>query len=277
MNKNYTNPNTLFYRYAILIAFFLLNFFTANCQQRLKDSLASLIKNTPENKEKIEIYLDYGKSLAGSNPDSAEIFYEKAKELAERLNDLKGMSKYLSYQINLFNQKAQFEEGLTAAQKDVAIAQQSKDPKILIEAYNDVANEYEYLADYQQASENYIKSLKLATDAGNLEMQSKIDDNLASVFLWLKDDSLAYNYSTKAFVIAQQRHDTVTMGNCLLNTGVAEVHQKKYNDALANHNTGHPYYIQLLEMQAVIIDRMMMVSGQVEAANGFAAALLTIQ
>jgi|GEM_PF-5337832 len=53
--------------------------------------------------------------------------------------------------------------------------------------------------------------------------------------------------------------------------------QKKYNDALANHNTGHPYYIQLLEMQAVIIDRMMMVSGQVEAGNGFAAALLTIQ
>lgn len=234
MNKNYTNPNTLFYRYAILIAFFLLNFFTANCQQRLKDSLTSLIRNAPENKEKILVYLDYGKSLAASNPDSAEIFYEKAKELAERLNDLKGMSKYLSYQINLFNQKAQFEEGLTAAQKDVAIAQQSKDPKILIEAYNDVANEYEYLADYQQASEYYIKSLKLATDAGNLEMQSKIDDNLASVFLWLKDDSLAYNYSTKAFGIAQQRHDTVTMGNCLLNTGVAEIHQKKYKDALSH-------------------------------------------
>jgi len=217
-----------------LIALFLLDFSAANCQQRLKDSLASLIKNTPENKEKIEIYLDYGKSLAGSNPDSAEIFYEKAKELAEHLNDLKGMSKYLSYQINLFNQKAQFEEGLTAAQKDIAIAQQSKDPKILIKAYNDVANEYEYLADYQQASEYYIKSLKLATDANNLEMQSKIEDNLASIFLWLKDYSLAYTYSTKAFVIAQQRHDTVTMGNCLLNTGVAEIHQKKYKDALSH-------------------------------------------
>ena len=50
--------------------------------------------------------------------------------------------------------------------------------------------------------------------------------------------------------------------------------QKKYNDVLVNHNTDHPYYIQLLEMQAVIIDRMIIVSDQVEAANGFAAALL---
>jgi hypothetical protein len=50
--------------------------------------------------------------------------------------------------------------------------------------------------------------------------------------------------------------------------------QKKYNDVLANHNADHPYFIQLLEMQAVIIDRMIIVSGQVEAANGFAAALI---
>jgi len=50
--------------------------------------------------------------------------------------------------------------------------------------------------------------------------------------------------------------------------------QKKYNDALANQNTNHPYYIQLLEMQATIIDRMLIVNTQIEAGNGFAAALI---
>jgi len=224
VKKNIAQKTKLVYRFIILIAFFLLNFSTANCQQILKDSLVRLLKTTPENKEKVLIYLEYGKCFSGSNIDSAEIFYEKAKQLASRLSDVKGMSKYLSYQINFLNQKGQFEDGLTVAQKYVAIAQQSKDVKLLIEAYNDVANEYEYLADYEQASEYYIKSLKLATDDGDEEMQSRIDDNLASVFLWLKDYPLAYKYSTKAFAIARERHDTVTMGNCLLNTGVSEIH-----------------------------------------------------
>lgn len=196
-------------------------------------------------------YLDYGKTFQASSPDSADFYYQKAKSLAVHLNDLKGMSKYFSYEINLLNQKAQFEEGLALAEKDTSIARKINEPLILIEAYNDVANEYEYLADYQQASEYYIKSLKLATDAGNEEMESKINDNLASVFLWLKDDSLGYMYSTKAFVIAQQRHDTVTMGNCLLNMGVAEIHQKKYKDALLHFRQSEKIGYQIPDMSLV--------------------------
>lgn len=136
----------VFYRLIILTAFFLLNIFTANCQQTIKDSLVRLLKNTSENKEKVLIYLDYGKTFDASNPDSAQLFYEKAKDLATRLNDLKGMTKYLSYQINFFNQKGQFEDGLATAQKDVAITRQLKDTKILIKAYNDVANSIEGIA-----------------------------------------------------------------------------------------------------------------------------------
>ena len=251
VKKNIAQKTKLVYRFIILIAFFLLNFSTANCQQILKDSLVRLLKTTPENKEKVLIYLEYGKCFSGSNIDSAEIFYEKAKQLASRLSDVKGMSKYLSYQINFLNQKGQFEDGLTVAQKYVAIAQQSKDVKLLIEAYNDVANEYEYLADYEQASEYYIKSLKLATDDGDEEMQSRIDDNLASVFLWLKDYPLAYKYSTKAFAIARERHDTVTMGNCLLNTGVSEIHQKKYDDALSHFIQSEKIGYQIPDMSLV--------------------------
>jgi two-component system, NarL family, sensor kinase len=240
----------LLYRFIILLTF-LFNFFPAFSQETLKDSLGRLIKTSPENKEKIIYYLDYGKALLASNPDSAGFYYQKAKSLATRLNDLKGMTKYFASQINLFNQKGQFEEGLAMAQKDTAIAKQINEPRVLIEAYNDVANEYEYLADYQQASEYYIKSLKLATDQGDEEMQSKINDNLASVFLWLKDDTLSYSYSTKAFVIAKQRHDTVTMGNCLLNMGVSEIHQKKYKDALLHFKQSEKIGYRIPDMSLV--------------------------
>jgi signal transduction histidine kinase len=219
-------------RLFILITFLFFNSITAHCQQTSKDSLFHLIKTSPENQQKISIYLEYGKTLQASNPDSASLYYQKAKSLATKFNDGKGFNQYISYQISLLNQIGEFEQGLALAQKDLAIGQKLNDPEILMTAYNDVANEYEYLSDYQPASEYYIKALKLATQLRDKAMQSRINDNLASVFICLKDYPTAFNYSTKAFVIAQKRHDTVTMGNCLLNTGVAEIHQKKYQDAL---------------------------------------------
>lgn len=48
--------------------------------------------------------------------------------------------------------------------------------------------------------------------------------------------------------------------------------QKKYNEVLTNRSANHSYYIQLLEMQAIIIDRMLVVSAQVEAGNSYATS-----
>ena len=219
-------------RILILIFFSLLNFLTAKSQQKPKDSLNQLIKKSAADKGKVLLYLDYGQTLQNKNADSAAYYFELARSLADRLNDKKGLSKYLSYKINLLNQKAEFEEGLSVAQKFVSMAEEMKDPKILIKGYNDVANEYEYLGDYQPASEYYLKSLKLASSTGDKGMESKIYDNLASVFISLKDYKTADSYCHKAFNLASNLRDTITMGNCLINMGVTEIHEKKYNDAL---------------------------------------------
>lgn len=219
-------------RIFILIPFFLLNFLTAKSQQTSKDSLGQLLKTVKTGNEKVLLYLQLGQTFQSSNNDSARLYYEKARALANHLDDKKGLSKYISGQLNLLNQKSEFEEGLVLAQKDISIGQELKDPKILIAVYNDVANEYEYLSDYQPAAQYYLKSLKLATAMGNEEMESKVNNNLASVFICLKDYPTAYGYSSRAFEIANKLHDTVTMGNCLLNNGVSEIHQKKYKEAL---------------------------------------------
>jgi two-component system, NarL family, sensor kinase len=225
-------PQIVLFRIFILLAFFVFNFFAAKSQQTSRDSLLHLLETSPANKGKVLLYLQYGETLQASNPDSAAFYYQHAKILADRLNDKKGLSKYFSHQINLFNQKAQFDEGLAAAQQDVSIAEQLKDPQILIQGYNDVANEYQYLGDYEPASEYYLKSLQLASSRNDEGMESKIYDNLGSVFISLKDYSIADTYCHNAFNLASKLHDTVTMGNCLINMGVTEIHEKKYKEAL---------------------------------------------
>ena len=247
----FEKSNIVFLKFSIFIIFFFFNYTIAPCQQLPRDSLFYLIKTTPENHQKISVYLEYGKILQASKPDSARFYYQKAKSLATKFNDQKAISKYISYQIRLLNQTGEFDEGLMLAQEDLAIGQKLNDRKILMEAYNDLANEYEYLSDYQPASEYYLKALKLANNTGDIAMQSKINDNLASVFICLKDYPTAYNYSTKAFVIAQKRHDIVTMGNCLLNTGVSEIHQEKYKDALFHFSESEKIGYQIPDMSLV--------------------------
>jgi two-component system, NarL family, sensor kinase len=251
VNKDFRKTKIVLLRILILIAFFLFNFITAKSQQTSRDSLFHLLQSTPANKEKVLLYLQLGENLQASNPDSAGFYYQQAKVLANRLNDKKGLSKYFSYQINLFNQKAQFEEGLAAAQEDAAIAEQLKDPQILIQGYNDVANEYEYLGDYQPASEYYLKSLKLASSRNDEGMESKIYDNLASVFISLKDYKTADTYCHNAFNLASKLHDTVTMGNCLINMGVTEIHQQKYKEALSHFNESEKIGYKIPDMSLV--------------------------
>jgi len=238
-------------RILILLVLSFLNFLTATSQQTNKDSLFHLLKTTPPNKEKILLYLDYGQTLQASNPDSAAYYYEQARALAIRLNNKKGLSKYFSNQINLLNQKAQFEEGLLAAQKDAAIGEELKDTQILIQGYNDVANEYEYLGEFQPASEYYLKSLKLASSRGDEGMESRIYDNLASVFISLKDYNTANTYCHNAFQLASKLGDTVTMGNCLINMGVTEIHEQKYAEALSHFDESEKIGYKIPDMSLV--------------------------
>ena len=244
-------PQIVLFRIFILITFFVFNFFTAKSQQTSRDSLFRLLQTTPANKEKILLYLQLGESLQESNPDSAGVYFQYARSLANRINDKKGLSKYLSQQVNLFNQKAQFEDGLAAAQIDAAIGEQLKDPQILIQGYNDVANEYEYLGDYQPASEYYLKSLQLASSRNDEGMESKIYDNLASVFISLKDYSIADTYCHNAFNLASKLHDTVTMGNCLINMGVTEIHERKYKEALSHFQQSEKIGYNIPDMSLV--------------------------
>lgn len=238
-------------RILILIAFFLLNFLTAKSQQTSRDSLFQLLATTSPDTAKVLLYLNYGGTFTTSNPDSAEYYYQKAKSLATRLHDKKALSKYFSYQIHLLNQKAEFEEGLSAAREDVAIAEQLKDTAILVQAYNNMANEYEYLGDLQAASAYYLTSLKLASVTADGEMVSKIEDNLASVFISLKDYQTAHNYCSKAYHLAATLHDTVTMGNCLINMGVTEIHQRKYKQALLHFQESEKIGYKIPDMTLV--------------------------
>lgn len=212
----------------LLLVSFLFNCFSSFCQTQYPGYVAK------DDSVLFQRYIDSGELYESTHPDSAAHYYKKAQSIAIQKNNKRELSLYFSHYIRLLNKQGNFEEALTLSQEHIKTAQELHDDHTLMLAYNEAANEYEYLSDYQPATELYIKALKIANSTNDKTMRQKINNNLSSVFLFLKDYVNGYNYSDEAYRISTEQKDTVTMGNCLINMGVAELHQQKYDEALSH-------------------------------------------
>ncbi|GAB2821646.1 hypothetical protein GCM10027043_23040 [Ferruginibacter profundus] len=66
--------------------------------------------------------------------------------------------------------------------------------------------------------------------------------------------------------IAGTKEQFIAINNLIISKGYAKV--------LADNNTSHPYFIQLLELKGLMLDRLLMFSRMVEGANQLVASLI---
>ncbi len=187
-------------------------------------------------KDSIDYFLKYGKSLEQKFPDSAMFYYKKAKSLALQNKDKKSFGLFISYAIRILNNNGKYEKALDYSQQLISIGQELKDTVALIKGYNDAANEYEYLGELQKASEDYMTALNLADRINNKQMQQKLDNNIASVFIELKDYHQANKYANESYKLVRLTKDSSELGSSLINLGITEIHIDKYNSALEHFN-----------------------------------------
>ncbi|HKI44002.1 MAG TPA: tetratricopeptide repeat protein [Balneolales bacterium] len=180
----------------------------------------------------VDQYLEYGKRFEKVKPDSAWLYYEKARVLAEKLNDDRGRSRYISHAIVLLNDEGKYDRALSLSEDMITIGVDLKDTTIQIKGYNDVANDYEYLGSLQDASEHYLTALRLANLLGNKRMEQRLNNNIASVFIELKDYAQANVYASESLRMAIANKDTAEMGSSLINLGLTERHLNRYEEAL---------------------------------------------
>lgn len=223
-----TNREKTMAKSSLTIAVALLFYLPVLSQQNDK-ALSFTSRYKKSDTSQIRLLLDRGKNFENINPDSSTYYYKKATAIAYALKQQQLLLKCMAQHIALLNNEAKFEDAFTLAQEHIDMSNQLGYPAVQLQAYNEAANEYEYLGNYEPATENYLKSLKLAAQIGDKKMERKINNNLASVFIALKDYVTGYNYSLKAYRMAAKDNDTVTIRNCLVNIGFTELPQKKFN------------------------------------------------
>ncbi|HKJ45270.1 MAG TPA: tetratricopeptide repeat protein [Balneolales bacterium] len=208
----------------------------SSAQNSKSGDLNKLLQSVHNDSGKITAYLEYGNKFERSSPDTAWSYYKKAHRLALKSHNNRGLSQYISHAVKLFNDEGKFDRALILGKHLVSIGSALNDSAILIKGYNDIANDYEYLGSLQEASKNYIRALKIANMINSYKMKQQINNNIASVFIELKNYKEANIYATKSLMMAESGKDTSAIGSSLINLGISEIHLQRYRQAISHFN-----------------------------------------
>lgn len=216
----------------ILICLTTLIRFSAGAQSEEREKLRIAIQTAKEDTVKVFTYYSYGEFFELDAPDSADFYYQKGLALAKKLNSIKGQLSYASYAIVLLNNKGKYLEALELTKEAALLAEKYGYKRDLTITYINIANEWQYLGDIQSAADYYLKAARLSAEIGEKRFERVSLNNLASVFIELKENEKVISYAKQALQIGRELKDDYAIASCLINLGVGKTNKGDYDSAI---------------------------------------------
>lgn len=166
--------------------------------------------------------------------DSAAHYCLKAGDLARKLDYRRGISEFVSYYIPVLNRQGKYQEALDLALESLEICKDLGDNSMLAMAYNNLANQHQYLGDLKSSATHYLNALIFSEGVDTPQRRQRYSNNLASVFLQLEEKDKSYYYANKSYRLALETQDSIGMASSLVNLALSEVLNEKFEDALAH-------------------------------------------
>lgn len=152
----------------------------------LADSQGDLEKAQKFYIERIKLALDSGNNLDAAeslynlgdiektkhNYEEAESFYEQSQSLYEKTESPIGLSNVLNRKAQLFIRMNRFQEAKEILNRQLEIERKQGDKASLLDALQDIANNYMDLEEIDLAEQYYKEANELATRLGNLPAQA---------------------------------------------------------------------------------------------------------
>ncbi|HXD77131.1 MAG TPA: ATP-binding protein [Puia sp.] len=199
-----------------------------------RDSLRAIIAANHRDSNSVTALLAYGDFYAIPQPDSAVYFFEKAHQLALALHWPRGIAAYDSHIIQVLDDRGKYREALTRCQEAIRIYADGGTPVDQVRAFNNIANEYQYLGELSKTVDNYLKAMRLADTLADRHYMKILCNNLASVFYELEQYDKCYAYAHRSYVIATDLKDTAGIASSLVNLGLSEGHLGREDSAMAH-------------------------------------------
>ncbi|MBU2904685.1 sensor histidine kinase [Arenibacter algicola] len=228
------------------------------------DSIGRQIKATPNDTVLVNLYYLYGEELANKYPDSALWYYNVAKKRSMALKYDRGKAAYASHAIEILNTQGKFKEALALCKEALTIYETIGSKRDIAVALINIGSEWHYLSDFHLATDNYLMALKIAEELEDIRLQRIINNNLASIFINLKEFEKGKTYAIRALELAHSLKNDYAISSSMFNIATAELYLKDYGNALK-------HYSQIVQIGEKIDDYILILDGLLGTADVYNA------
>lgn len=225
--------------FILLFFFFFIDFGSA--QNDKADSLKAVISALHEDTTKVDALLDLSSNVFYTHPDTAIIYAEQAKILAEKIDYQKGLGYALKNIGLAYYVKSDFVEVLNYWQQSLDKFKSIDDKQGISNLNSNIGAVHFNYGDDPKALEYYLESLQAAEQLGDKLRIATACTNIGAVYI-NKPSTIdkAEEYYLRAFPISEELGDLPTIGTVAVNLGELYHNKKDYGRALV-------YYKKALE------------------------------
>ncbi len=224
----------------IALFLFIVSFgFVGFSQTQLLDSLQNVLQ-TPKLQDTVRIstLLNLSYAMYTNDSEAAEKHANHALEIATKIKWKKGIA-YAYRQRGLIQYyKSDFTNALFFFQKSLNEINSLKIPLFEASVYNNIANIYADIGEFEKALINYQKLLVLAKQAKSLRQIITASTNIATVEIEQKNYKIAIEKLNEALAISQNNSISEYLPAILNNLSRAHQYEKQYEKALLYLNKG---------------------------------------
>ncbi len=214
----------------VLILFLIIFYNVVFSQEKIATQIDSIIK--------------LSNKIFYSNPDSAAIFLDEAKIIAEKYDLKKTLTRiFINYGI-LKNEAGKTAEAKVFFEKVVNIAKNINDTVRVIAAYGNLGNTYMITGEYEKAIEYFIKTVDLYKKLDNEKGLSFSYGAIGNLYFKTFKYEKAIRYYNLASSIFINQKDTFSLSVTKLNIGTIQLRQDKFNLAEKNILEALNYFSQ---------------------------------
>lgn len=243
--------------FSIALIFFNLNSYAISING---DSLIQVLSTSKNDSILIDAQLNLGRYFEKTNGDSANFYYRKAIQIAnknkwwKKAGDAYLNQTFIFYALRdsssirracdsalIFYRKADYKRGqintylnygtfvfsfedfqtaINALEKAKTISENSKEYELIAKVYNNLGLAYQYTGQYQKALDNHLKGLKIR-EKNNLHSVDGSYINVGIVYHTLNEDLNAIKYYKEAIRLAKPNNNKVLIALGMKNIGDA--------------------------------------------------------
>ncbi|MBU0764491.1 MAG: tetratricopeptide repeat protein, partial [Bacteroidetes bacterium] len=215
--------------FIVLLGLFL---FATNVSGVIIDSIAGIIKDSPDDSAKVKLYLEISEATEAETPEKAIYYAYEAKSLSTKIHYFEGIGQAYLRMGSIHFHHSNYRQAMDNYSKAAEILENDGISVTLGEVFFVTGNLYYLQANYEQALEYFLKSLEIFEKLGNEGGIARTYNSLGIIYYIQNNLQKAVEYNSKSLEINEKIGNQKGIANSYNNIGEIYQEQKKYDIAL---------------------------------------------